>query len=188
MKDFKCAKVPKDEICHYSYSPCLRGILGRSKTLVGWGRGMNERGSAMLTAVVSVMILLLISGIFFSIIVYKAKQDTSEENALRAYYLAEAGINYEEALVLQDYYYTNSDYHDNLVGFDQSNFKSDVLSNFTNPKPSPVEPFGDGGKFTVYIETDKDHPFTSTNIIVKSTGVYNGITRTLEEDYQYRKQ
>lgn len=55
---------------------------------------MKERGSALLTAVIMVMVLLAISGIFFTTIIYQAKNESSEEKGLRAYYLAEAGLQY----------------------------------------------------------------------------------------------
>ncbi len=55
---------------------------------------MKERGSALLTAVIMVMVLLAISGIFFTTIIYQAKNESSEEKGLKAYYLAEAGLQY----------------------------------------------------------------------------------------------
>lgn len=55
---------------------------------------MRERGSALLTAVVAVMVLLLISGILFSFVKNQFKLQTGEEKALKAYYLAEAGASY----------------------------------------------------------------------------------------------
>lgn len=122
---------------------------------------MRERGSAMLTAVVAVMVLLLISGAFFSTIIFQSKLETSEEKAIRAYYLAEAGINYEIAV---------------------------VLNNWALPLPqnTPVlvsSPFGAayGGQFTTkWVDDGNTYTFTVT-----SDGSYQGITRTLKEQYKY---
>ncbi|HBW36180.1 pilus assembly PilX N-terminal domain-containing protein [Desulfosporosinus sp. BICA1-9] len=53
---------------------------------------MRERGSALLVAIVSVMILLLISGMFFFLITDQMQSNDYEERAIKAYYLAQAGI------------------------------------------------------------------------------------------------
>lgn len=55
---------------------------------------MRERGSAMLIAVVSVTVLMLISGIFFSLVNDKIKSNSYEEKAIKSYYLAQAGVFY----------------------------------------------------------------------------------------------
>lgn len=55
---------------------------------------MRERGSALLTAVVAVMVLLLVSGILFSFVKNQFTMQTGEEKALKAYYLADAGTSY----------------------------------------------------------------------------------------------
>lgn len=62
---------------------------------------MNDRGSALLTTVTAVAVLALIAGIFFSLSASRARMETSEEKGLKAYYLAEAGIQYGVATVLQ---------------------------------------------------------------------------------------
>lgn len=59
---------------------------------------MRERGSALLTAVVAVMVLLLISGILFSFVKNQFTMQTGEEKALKAYYLADAGTSFGIAL------------------------------------------------------------------------------------------
>lgn len=120
---------------------------------------MRERGSALLTAVVAVMVLLLISGAFFSTIIFQSKLESSEEKAIRAYYLAEAGINYEIASVLND------------QALAQNTFV--VVSS----------PFGPeyGGQFTTkWVDDANTYTFTVT-----SNGTYLGITRTLKEQYKY---
>lgn len=101
----------------------------------------------------------MIAGVFFSVINYQTKVVTSEEKGLRAYYLAEAGINYEVAAVLNDR---------NL------------------PQNTPVRivnPFGEeyGGEFTVqWVDDGNTYTFHVT-----SSGTYQGITRTLVEQYKY---
>ncbi|MGC7873703.1 hypothetical protein ACPUYX_19590 [Desulfosporosinus sp. SYSU MS00001] len=55
---------------------------------------MRERGSALLTSVIIIMVLLSISGIFLTMVIYQAKNESSEEKGLKAYYMAEAGIQY----------------------------------------------------------------------------------------------
>ena len=59
---------------------------------------MKERGSALLTAVVAVVVLSLIAGTFFSLSASRARMETSEEKGLKAYYLAEAGIQFGVAM------------------------------------------------------------------------------------------
>jgi len=120
---------------------------------------VRERGSALLTALVAVMILMLIAGISFAVVNSQAKVESSEERALRAYYLAEAGINYEIAAVLNDR---------NL------------------PQNTPiqiVDPFGAGygGEFSVQWEDDGN----TYTFHVTSTATYLGVIRTLTEQYKY---
>ena len=121
---------------------------------------MRQRGSALLTSVIVVMVLFLISGIFFSIVMYQTRLETSEEKALKAYYLAEAGVNYEIA---------------------------QVLNQATPPPQNDVitvsAPFGSdyGGEFSVqWVDDGNGHTFT-----VSSSGSYQGIKRTLNEQYKY---
>ena len=133
---------------------------------------MRERGSAMLTAVVSVMLLLLVSGIFFSFVSSQFKMQTAEEKAIRAYYLAEAGTSY--GIVNMKIKINASDFN----GYD-----SGVFAN----------PFGlvYGGQFEVHIDpildpiSDKITIGTETGYIITahSTGVYQGITRKLDKNY-----
>ena len=126
---------------------------------------MRERGSALLMSVVAVMVLLLISGAFFSTIIYQSKLETSEEKALKAYYLAEAGVNYEIAAVLNSRI---------------------APSPPLLPQYTPVlvpSPFGTtyGGQFSVqWVDDANTYTFTVT-----SDGTYQGITRTLKEQYKY---
>ncbi len=61
---------------------------------------MRERGSALLISVVAVMVLFLISGILFSFVKNQYNMLTSEEKALKAYYLADAGTSYGIACII----------------------------------------------------------------------------------------
>ncbi len=60
---------------------------------------MRERGSALLIAVVSVTVLLIISGIFFSLVNDQMKSNSYEEKAIKSYYLAQAGVFYGVARI-----------------------------------------------------------------------------------------
>ncbi len=122
---------------------------------------MKERGSALLTVVVSVLVLLLTSGIFFSLVISNFKVESSEEKGLKVVYLAEAGIQYGIAEVLN--------------GKDIKGKKSDPVT-INNP-------FGPeyGGSYTVEWE-DKGNSF-----IVKSSATYNGVNRRLAAEYKYIK-
>lgn len=95
---------------------------------------MKERGSALLTAVIIIMVLLSISGIFFTTLIYQAKNESSEEKGLKAYYLAEAGVQYGIAEIWEGTLV-------NGVPFQQEN------------------PFGQGGKFVVTV-TKGDTTYT----------------------------
>lgn len=133
------------------------------------GANLKERGSALFTTVVVVMILLLISGIFFTTVIYQTKKETAEEKALKAYYLAEAGISYGVADVLNN------------------------PSRYFQPEPAPqlhgpVAPWPSGysGVFDVDVETDTSvFPNTFT---VTSTGYYpdrNGVRRKIKAQYTF---
>jgi len=156
----------------------------------------------MLTAVVAIMVLLLISGIFFSIINYQFKLETSEEKGLKAYYLAEAGINYGVALVRQDpQYYFDPDQPYLYPDKHRPNLPEDPLQ---APDPTiyrvrdqggqvavPLSnPFGGNylGVFDVYVRTyESTNQYTFT---VTSIGYYpdqNGIRRTLRQQYTFPK-
>lgn len=120
---------------------------------------MRERGSALLTSVVVIMVLMLITGVFFSMVISQMKLETSEEKALKAYYLAEAGVNYEVAAVIND---------------------RNLLQNTDVQFPDPFGP-DYGGEFTVkWVDDGNTYSFTVT-----SSGTYQGITRTLSEQYKY---
>lgn len=130
---------------------------------------MRERGSALLTAVIIVMVLLSISGIFFTTVIYQAKIETSEEKALRAYYMAEAGINYGAAEVL--------------------NYPIDYFqSNPTSQLHGPEVPWPNsyGGFFDVNIVTDTS--VSPNTFIVTSTGYYpdrSGVRRIMKAQYTF---
>lgn len=121
---------------------------------------MKDRGSALLTAVISILILSLISGVFFSMVMSQTKLETSEEKGLVAYYLAEAGVQYGISVVL-----------------DGNIKKGDPL-----PAPETVnDPFGQGGSYKVQWQDNGDEP----SFVVTSTGTYSGVIRKKAAEYTY---
>lgn len=106
-----------------------------------------------MVSVVGIGILLLISGIFFSSVIESYKVETTEEKGLKAYYIAEAGLQYGMFQVL-----------------DQSK-DTPVTQNVSEPYE---------GKFTVtWTETDQ----VKQIYLIESTGIYKGITRKLQAQY-----
>lgn len=136
---------------------------------------MRERGSALLTSIIAIMVLLMISGVMFTFINYQFKLETSEEKGLKAFYMAEAGINYGVAMVRsnpEEYFKDNSPY---LT-------KQDLVTK-TNPFGTEYK-----GEFDVSLEihpSEENYTFTITSI-----GYFpdkQGIKRVLEEQYTYPK-
>ncbi|MFA6809297.1 MAG: hypothetical protein WCR27_09940 [Eubacteriales bacterium] len=111
----------------------------------------NDRGSALLAAIVAVVVLGLIASTFFAISANRSKMESSEEKGLKAYYLAEAGIQYGVA-----------------AGLEAGAVPTDDVTE--------VNPFGSdyGGSFTVQW-TDN-----GTTVTINSTGEYFGVERSLE--------
>lgn len=143
---------------------------------------MRERGSALLTSVIAIMVLLMISGVMFTFVNYKFKLETSEEKGLKAFYMAEAGINYGVAMVRQNpeaFFIENSPY-----------LKEPDLTTKTNPLVTKSNLFEaeEKGEFQVFLQihpSEKNYTFTVT-----SFGNYpdqNGIERVLEQQYTYPK-
>lgn len=151
--------------------------MGRNPTnfLVGYAyisrrrATLRERGSALLTAVIIVMVLLSISGIFFTTVIYQAKNEASEEKALKAYYMAEAGINYGAAEVLN---------HPTVY------FQPELTAPLHGPKVPLAN--GYGGLFDVTIVTDTS--VSPNTFIVTSTGYYpdrSGVRRIMKAQYTF---
>lgn len=137
---------------------------------------VRQRGSALLTAIVAVMVMLLISGVFFTLVNQQFQMETSEEKGLKAYYLAEAGINYGVVAVRQN----PSEYF--VVPYLQQ------ATELLGMPQTGQDPFGPayGGGFDVSVLTDDSNP-TDYIVTVTSVGTYNGIQRTLQEKYQFPK-
>ncbi len=114
---------------------------------------MRERGSALLVSVVAISILLLISGVFFSSVIAGYRVETSEDKGFKAYYLAEAGIQYGRFQVLNQ-------------------------SPSASVTQTIVTPYK--GEFTV--EWRIVDP-TLKIYEIKSLGTYSGTTRTLKAQY-----
>jgi chitin-binding protein len=135
---------------------------------------MKERGSAMLTAVVATMVLLLISGIISAVVIYQFKLEKTEDNGFKAYYSAEAGISYGIVEVRN---------HPDTY------FQAPYSEESTQLADMPLHnPFGPayGGGFDVYVQTYDD--VNSYIFTVTSTGYYpdlNGVKRKLEQQYAF---
>ncbi|NLI91832.1 MAG: hypothetical protein GX434_06365 [Peptococcaceae bacterium] len=115
---------------------------------------MKDRGAALLTSVIAIIVLALIAGTFYSLSASRARMETSEEKGLKAYYLAEAGIQFGIAHAYQ-------------------------LSDIPDAPVTQENPFGSsyGGSFTVsWIDN-------GTTVLVRSTGQYQGVTRKLEANF-----
>ncbi|HZK55912.1 MAG TPA: hypothetical protein VFC84_17240 [Desulfosporosinus sp.] len=123
---------------------------------------MKERGSALLTAVIIVMVLLSISGILLTTVVYQAKNESSEERGLRAYYLAEAGVQYGIAAGITEL--TNA-----------------PEAEFTLTPPRVNNPFGQGGWFEVTVTRATG----AISFTVNSSGDYLTTLRTKVAEYDY---
>ncbi|MGI6449514.1 MAG: hypothetical protein ACOX3R_04200 [Desulfitobacteriia bacterium] len=122
---------------------------------------MKERGSALLTAVVAVVVLSLIAGTFFSLSASRARMETSEEKGLKAYYLAEAGIQFGVAHA----------YH---------------LMEIPEEPVSRDNPFGEdyGGSFTVYYFHNEEEE----SVLLRSTGKYRGVVRKIEAKFSLAEE
>lgn len=152
---------------------------------------MRDRGSALLTSVIAIMVLLAISGVFFSIVNYQSKLQSSEEKGLRAYYLSEAGINYG---VAQMYNKTKEDYI-NII----DNPFNEQSRYMTDPEPvelpkmfQQLEQVGISDPEVSYVSVYiKSYPSTEKFVFtVTSTAYYpneQGIKRTLQEQYSIPK-
>lgn len=120
---------------------------------------MRERGSALLVAVVSVMVLLLISGMFFSLTTNQMKSNSYEERAIKSYYLAQAGVFYGVAKL--------------KAGF-VPELNEDGIS---DPDPK-IDPFGYGGQFTVRWEKfESGYLINSIGSYGKDTGQVDRILK-----------
>ena len=134
---------------------------------------MRERGSAMLTTVVAVMVLLLISGILFSFVNNQFKMQTTEEKSLKAYYLADAGTSYGIACMVE----------------------AVKKGNYTDITKDVQNPFGTvySGEFDVTVtvtfsDPNPNHAYYITAIskgYYPSQGETNHILRTLKKEYAF---
>jgi hypothetical protein len=124
---------------------------------------MRERGSALFVAIVSVMVLLLISGVFFSLVTDQMKSNSYEERAIKSYYLAQAGVFYGIAKLRSGFEPTLDDF-----GMSTEELHDD--------------PFGYGGWFTVRWEAfEEGYKITGTGSYGLDTGE---VFRTLQAYYE----
>lgn len=127
---------------------------------------MRERGSALLVAIVSIMVLMLISGVFFSLVKDQMKSNSYEERAIKSYYLAQAGVFYGIAKIKAD-----------LVP------ELDLITGMSLEEPV-LDPFGYGGKFTVqWQEFEDGYKITGTGSYGKE-GTTAQVVRTLKAYYK----
>src|SRR5665648_17242 len=108
------------------------------------------------------MVLLSISGILLTTVVYQAKNESSEERGLRAYYLAEAGVQYGIAAGITEL--TNA-----------------PEAEFTLTPPRVNNPFGQGGWFEVTVTRATG----AISFTVNSSGDYLTTLRTKVAEYDY---
>lgn len=122
---------------------------------------MGERGSALMVSVIGIGILLLISGVLYTSVISSYRLETSEEKALKAYYLAEAGIQNGIFQIITE----NDKVNQNKV----------TEKSITQTISEPYE-----GMFHVnWRENDTDPGIFS----IQSEGTYEGISRKLEVEY-----
>ncbi len=147
------------------------------------GRGLARRsgqepsrGSALLTVIVSLMVLFLISGIFYSVVLYNLKSASSEEKILKAYYMAESGINYEVGLALKAMDVRPRPNADGLNAILQSS-----LNQTKTPFASDAG-YGTQAAFTVKKITIDPQV---KSIIVTTEGTYANVKRTVTEQYAF---
>lgn len=72
---------------------------------------MKERGSALLTVVISLLLIFMISGVFFSIVISNLKLIQSEEAGIRANNLADGGIQYGISILKKTIFRQVMTYH-----------------------------------------------------------------------------
>lgn len=115
---------------------------------------MKDRGSALLTAVIAVAVLSLIAGTFFSLSASRARMESSEEKGLRAYYLAEAGIQFGVAHAY-------------------------LLQSVPEDPMSLDDPFGEdyGGEIRVEWFSEDE------TVTIRSTGTYREVVRKIEAKF-----
>ena len=132
---------------------------------------MRERGSALLTAVISILVLLLVSGVLFTIALSYAKMETSEEKGIIVYHMAEAGVQYGVAAIL------DAEAQDEEAGEERTGSASSAVELIIGTEKTLDDPLYSGGEILVeWIEG-------TNSIIVRSTATYNGVTRVKEAEY-----
>lgn len=122
---------------------------------------MGERGSALMVSVIGIGILLLISGVLYTSVISSYRLETSEEKALKAYYLAEAGIQTGIFHVVKESKESNQD--------------KLTEKSMTQTISDPYE-----GTFRV---TWRESDIKAGIFSIQSEGTYEGISRKLEVEY-----
>ncbi len=124
------------------------------------GIGMKERGAALITVVMAMLVITMISGVFFFLVRSNMKLVNSEQGAILANNLADAGIQYGISLLLV-----------NEIKAGDEPFSLEDLPSLANP---PSDPLNNGGDFDIWWENGSE----ANSFIIFSRGSYGKITRT----------
>lgn len=153
---------------------------------------MKDRGSALLTAVIAVTVLLMISGALLGIVNYQYRLESSEEKGLRAYYLAEAGTNYGIAVVKSDVETKHNTTPPTPSPYDTVHYTKEIKDNTMGanyPGVFDVEITIDKADIVRTVEPPLETITSASYVLtVESTGYYpdkQGIKRTLTEQYTF---
>ncbi|TGE34194.1 hypothetical protein [Desulfosporosinus sp. Sb-LF] len=124
----------------------------------------QDRGSALLMVISIIMLFMVITGIYFFLLNYRSRIQNSEENTMKAYYLAQAAVNYGGYIL-----------------------KTSAILPDTNGIRKD-DPFGYGGSFTVTYEFTPDTINVGCYYVnVRGTGYYpsgvNPVKRIINTSY-----
>lgn len=161
----------------------------------------RDKGAALLMAIVSVMVLMLISSIFFTVVINRLRTETLEEKILKSYTLAEAGINFAYYYILSDssitYYYPDpaNDPPTSLSSSDFQTLQSEAAKAAKDPQDPNQSIYAEDPNANFVINevvlayghnsADTVNPNSKVliSITVKCTGTYRSVQRTLHEQY-----
>jgi hypothetical protein len=154
----------------------------------------RDKGAALLMAIVSVMVLMLISSVFFTLVINRLRTETLEEKILKSYSLAEAGINFAFFYILSDPSVANNIYIQNPTTMPSTSYSNLSDLKTAAEKQSFYQSEGSDAKIAIddvilawghNPSDDKTYPNSEQliTITVKCTGTYLSVSRTLEEQY-----
>lgn len=134
---------------------------------------MKDRGSALLTSVISILILTLVSGVLFTVALSYAKVESSEEKGIIVYHMAEAGVQYGIAAIL-DAEAVDEATEENEEEIDVEPSSLELILGTSERIIDTL--YSDGEILVEWIDN-------TGSIIVRSTATYNGVTRIKEAEY-----